>query len=456
MHKMVETVVELILDNSGSMGAMDWDKTKAPKYLIDGQTRMSLVKKILLDEIIPVLDYCSQLFIRTFRTEVEGRDEKLKQKGIETPLIYAGAFDADKIRRVIAAIQDPGLGGSPIAQAIEAAVMNLEKYPQFDRKIILLTDGEENAGGDYKLAAKRASALTGIPCKIFIVGLALDSASMEKAKEIATGGFVHLNASKFSPTEIKTALASLKKVVLQDSIKNIEQIKAAATSFVEPENPQVQNHAPGTIQNLQNRLEELQKEGGANALGSLDALEGRLRDQIANSEQLLKELISLRELIMHQQFVGVDATTLTIDSEYSEGIRKRSETYLYQYLCEKYSKPMVRWLNKDGENNAPHDFELLDESGHVVQLIDCKGTAREKPTFYLTKHEWNHFLKNRERYQIYRVFNVEGEMRIEEIGNLFNSLMEGKVVPYLLKPEVLKEERVFLTIVYPEQQQKHE
>lgn len=106
----------------------------------------------------------------------------------------------------------------------------------------------------------------------------------------------------------------------------------------------------------------------------------------------------------------------------------------------------MKWLNKSGESYNHYDFELLDEQGNIIQVIECKGTPRDKPTFYLTAQEWHFFLENKKLYQLFRVFNVEGEMYTVSVKNLLKSILKGKVVPYLSKPEILKDGRVFLTL----------
>lgn len=59
---MIQTVVEILIDKSGSMGYM---KGAGPehenKYLIDGLTRMSLIKKILIEQIVPTLKHADHI-----------------------------------------------------------------------------------------------------------------------------------------------------------------------------------------------------------------------------------------------------------------------------------------------------------------------------------------------------------------------------------------------------------
>jgi hypothetical protein len=245
---MNETIIEILIDNSGSMGYMKGSKEEG-KFLIDGQSRMSLIKPLLLTEIIPTIDYSSKLFIRTFRIAIE----KEGNNNIETPTIYEGVFDKQKIEEVINKLEDPPLGGTPITAAINIALKNLENFPKNDRKIILLTDGEENGGDDYMKAVKKAEQLIGIPCKIFIIGLAQDEQSEKKTREIATGGYYNIKSKSFTANEIKEVLAPLKTAVLQNTIQNIE----TTTKNIQQ---QQQTLSPEIIKSVEQKIETLKKE----------------------------------------------------------------------------------------------------------------------------------------------------------------------------------------------------
>ncbi len=445
---MIDTIIEILIDESGSMGYMKGSPEHENKYLVEGLTRMSLIKKIMTDEIIPTIDYATQIIIRTFRNNskiVNGKEVE----GIVTPIIYEGIFDKQKILAVVTSLQDPPIGGTPITAAINAAISDLVKHPKSDRKIILLTDGEENGTGDYRLAAKQALELEGIPCKIFIVGIDQDEISEKKSKEIATGGYYNIKSKSFVNDEVKKVLAPLKTVVLQNTIQNIQT--AVSNPLPKPQNqpqskPQIQ--AKTVVQTIEKKIETIKQESKKVTALQLEELETKIKEQISNTQKLLSELSSLKELLRIDALLetGIDSTTLTIDNEYSESVRQRSESFLYKLLCDKYGTNKVKWLNQTAESFNQHDFELSDENGKIVQLIECKGTAKDKPTFYLTSNEWNYFLEHKELYQIYRVFNVDGEMNAVCIDNLLASLLEKRVVPYLLKVEIIKEGRVFLTL----------
>jgi len=249
----------------------------------------------------------------------------------------------------------------------------------------LLTDGEENGEGDYEIEAQTINLMSGIKCEIFVIGLALEGEAELKAKSIASGGFINVKSKSIVDNEIKKVFEPLKIAVLSNSIRNLKQL-------------------------LSNKNSEV------------------AHDLIINN--------------------NIDSTTLTIDEECSEQIRLISEQYIYDLLCEKYGKQNVKWLNEKTESNKPYDLEVLI-GANEISYIEVKGTVKEKPTFYLTAPEWNYFLSNRSKYEIYRVFNCDDENKIAfyHIKNLLEDLLSQKVVPYLLKPEILKEERVFLTII---------
>lgn len=389
---MTHTIVEILIDKSGSMGYMKGAGAEHEnQYLIDGVTRMSLIKKILIEQIIPTIKYADQVIIRTFRYERKTIGDKVIDEP-STPIIYNDSFKSEKISTIISLLTDPPPGGTPITAAIESAVLDLDRFQNSDRKIILLTDGEENGGGDYIEAAKKAEQLKGVECKIFIIGLAQDESSIKKSQSIATGGYFNINSKNFSSEEVKKVLEPMKVAVLENTIKNFQTISNNPITKI-PEKP---------------------------------------KEVAQHTEQISQ---------------NIDSTTLTIDSDYSEELRRKSEEFLYKYLCEKYSFDRVKWLNIDGESYISHDFEILKENGELLFIIECKGTSKEKPTFYLTSKEWSHFLENKEIYQICRVINVDSEMSVIVIENLLSEILNCQVVPYLLRPETLKEDRVFLTII---------
>jgi len=173
-----------------------------------------------------------------------------------------------------------------------------------------------------------------------------------------------------------------------------------------------------------------------------------------NEVEELKTKVQQLEAIIENltRVSGRDQNDITtrID-EYTNEIKERSERYLFQYLTKQFPTLNVVWLNADEDENfveswENHDFEIQNKKGNVINYIDCKGTPKSKRTFYLTQNEWEFFLNNTDKYQIYRIFNVEGTENVFVIDNLMEWIIEGKVVPYLEATETIKGGRVFLTI----------
>ena len=159
-------------------------------------------------------------------------------------------------------------------------------------------------------------------------------------------------------------------------------------------------------------------------------------DEIKGIKEQLKELKAEKNAIPE----------IIEDAEHNEKIRKASEEYLFELLKRKYPG-RVKWLNENGEGNSDHDFEILDlDNGTIEYYIECKGTVKNKPTFYLTKNEWRLFLNHTKNYQIYFVKNLFGNPIHTFIDNMLDWLLKGKLVPYLKERDVIKEERVFLTL----------
>ena len=123
---MTDTIIEILIDNSGSMGYMAGNPEHENKYLIDGLTRMTMIKKVMSEQIIPTIDYANQIIIRTFRHNSKKVADKVVEE-LSTPVIYEGVFHMQNILSVIASLQDPPIGGTPITAAINAAVSDLER-----------------------------------------------------------------------------------------------------------------------------------------------------------------------------------------------------------------------------------------------------------------------------------------------------------------------------------------
>lgn len=418
---MTNSIIEILIDYSGSMGYMEGTEHEN-KFLIDGKTRFFLAEQMIQKHILPTIDYVENIVVRLFRGI---------SNNIEVNTIYEGEFNINELSPLISKISNPPTGGTPITAALNEAKQNLTKYPNYDRKILLITDGADNDGNDYSITANSISSIPGTPCKIYVIGLDQNEEMEGKARSIATGGYFNIKSQYFENKILQDFLVTLKLSLLQDSKETLELSNDKS--------------AKEDIQIIDTKIAKVVTENDASTTGLID----NIQTQIDKTKAILSELEIIKEQLRVKQLLssGVDSTTLTIDDDYSEDIKIRSETILYEHLCKQYGKDSVTWLNQHQESYQHHDFEIHDDMGDIIKIIECKGTPKSKPTFYMTANEWSNFLSHQQEYQLYRIFELDTTPQIYRIENLLNAILEGKVVPYLTKPEILKENRVYLTIL---------
>lgn len=404
----METVTEILVDISGSM-----------------KNKMSATKQALLNDILPDLDTSAQIGIKTLTTVN-------KQLSIQSVLPLSKT-DKETIKQAIQKINCSD-GGTPIAASIKASVKALSEYVANDKVIILVTDGEETEKGDYVQEAKNATA-DGINCKIHVIGIDLKAGGVNQANEIAkiTGGtpnFISFGNGTYNQSSIRSSLSSFYQAV-------------RTTPIVQKTYSPTVNHSAPQITKV--------AEPEAKVVTIKDEVEPKMTEEVSNQNSspqldlIVEQIKEIRKELSELKKDKVEIPDIIEDAEHNEKIRKASEEYLFEVLKKKYPD-RVKWLNENGESNSDHDFEILDLDGTIEYYIECKGTVKNKPTFYLTKNEWRLFLNHTKNYQIYFVKNSFGKPNHVFIDNLLDWLLKMKIVPYLKERDVIKEERVFLTL----------
>lgn len=448
----MQTVTEFIIDLSGSM-----------------KDKIVLTKQMLLSDIIPNLDYSSRIGIKSF-SAVKDQPPVIQ----ELPL---NIVDKQSILKAISDLQVKN-GGTPISEAIRQSVITLKEYPANNKKIILVTDGEEDKGGDYVAECKKAKS-EGINCEIHVVGVGLNQQAQTKAQEIANltnGTFSHIPFSpgtQYNQTIVKSKLSTFYNAVKNNrtvqpvpiitpviSVQTIQTPKEVVKEItkiqdVAPLVP-IQIIEPAVIKDLPViEDDEPKKVAPENVIDDKDIPIKEEKNEKKQENLISETNVILQTLVQEIKEIKDEIKKLKIetdvipevaeDSELNERIRLISEKYLFEVLKIKYPN-RVKWLNENGETGINHDFEILEEDGNIEYYIECKGTAKKKTTFYITKNEWNLFLNNTKNYQIYFIQNVFGSPTHIFINNLLDWLLKGKIHPYLKTRDIIKEERVFLTV----------
>ncbi|GAA4373494.1 protein NO VEIN domain-containing protein [Hymenobacter koreensis] len=403
----METVIEFVVDLSGSM-----------------KDKIELTKQMLLSDIVPSLDYSSRIGIKSF-SAVKDMPPVVQ----ELPLQIT---DKEAIIAVINKLLFKN-GGTPISDAIRQSIGTLKEYAASNKKIILVTDGQEDKGGDYISECKKAQT-EGINCEIHVIGIGLDQVARAKAQEISklTRGtysdIPYKGGDVYNKTIISTGLSPfysanlriVSKPQIIEVAKPVSQIQEISKLVGEKTEPNVLESI-----SVGNKV----KKEESNIV---------LSEIVREIRQVRVELNQLRE--EKEQVADVIE-----DAELNESIRLISEKYLFDLLKNKYPN-RVKWLNENGESNQDHDFEILEEDGTIEYYIECKGTAKQKQSFLVTKNEWKLFLNNTKNYQIYFIQNTFSNPSHIFINNVLDWLLKGKLLPYLKTRSIIKEDRVALTI----------
>jgi hypothetical protein len=119
------------------------------------------------------------------------------------------------------------------------------------------------------------------------------------------------------------------------------------------------------------------------------------------------------------------SSCLSVSNKSNEILGRLGEKHVYQYLknnyadCEESEKIEVVWVNKDYESGRPFDIVLI-KNGQPIEFIEVKSTIKkDKCQFELSQNEFLAFQDLKEKYIIYRAFNVNSplQIRIEILRN---------------------------------------
>ncbi len=444
----MNTVIEILIDYSQSMGISVDEKTGRNSFaLSDGSTKMSVVKKILINEIIPTIDYAEFLNIRTFSHN---------DSTSNIQLIYGDKYDKELIIKKIEEIDDPTSGKTPITDAIEKASESLLNFPDSDKKIFLLTDGQENTGKDYKAAVKKIIEIDKIPCQVFIIGINQNQEAEVTAKEIAniTGGiYIHLKQKKYSSEYIKSKLSPIKASAITGSLNALTITQTQKSHKTDPtganQNNTIKDDKTDNTQSvivLDNTKEETSQSTDENVKNSEVEIETPLSEYATALNLINKQLQILSNEI---ESIKADKTIISEsfdeDQELNEKIRIASEQYVFEMLKKNYPE-RVHWLNEAKEAYKEYDFKILNPDDTVEYFIECKASKNTDKVFLMTGKEWSHFIGNTINYQIYFVSEALTQPKVIKIDNLLDWILKGYVLPYSSKNISLKPERIFLRI----------
>lgn len=167
--------VELVLDVSGSMRAAD----------IDGRSRISVAQQSF-DDVVDALPEQTQLGIRVLGSTYPGNDKAVGCRDTRQ-LAPVGPVDRTQAKAAIATLRPTGW--TPIGLALRAAAHDLGSGDT-TRRIVLITDGEDDCAPPDPCDVARELAAQGTHLVVDTLGLTLDDSVRRQLTCIAgaTGG----------------------------------------------------------------------------------------------------------------------------------------------------------------------------------------------------------------------------------------------------------------------------
>jgi len=442
----MEKHIDILIDASGSMGYMKGHEEENKHLLPDKSTRTDLVKKILLNSILPKLSFADTLTISTFRIEIKTNSENKIIKDDSKQIIneiYNGTYLTNSITSAILSIKNPEIGGTPIYGAV---FYILNKIQTQKSSLIVLSDGDANDIVDFDIELLKSMSVKKKDLKIYFIGIAQNEIAQKKSKNLAdkTGGFyVNLDTINYNESVFENMLFEFNTTITSNALK--ENLRIAPIPDKEPQ-VTIEQLKNETIESNEIKNNEERKENDLNAIEDTPI---DLKAQVTENTKSLKLISTQLDSIVKQiSFIKSnpeeDEFTTNEDEELNKVIGNISEKYLYTYLKSKWDK--TKWINENGEQGKPYDFEVENEG--VIYYIECKGTTSSSNEFFLTLNEWFFYLANRKNYRLYFVSEINSKNpSIHRIEDLLNDMAEGKLIPCSSINRKVKADRILFQII---------
>lgn len=449
-----KTLLEIIIDRSGSMGT-----EVGKKYLMpDGNTRMSIVRKWLSEDILPGLEIQEPVSVRIrLFAGVGGEKKNENGKPHIWTLFDKNRFDLKELQDVVSKIPDPPSGGSPIGFAVEETISYFSDYPDAIKILLLLTDGEENMEGDHLEALQKAKD-EGINYEVYYIKIDYDKKRDSLVKNVINeklvGTFIPIRIpskpDNYQPEKNRQRMKKLGKRISiqnkhqkssnfgtanQQNVKKKSGLKRPMTPDPKTHRNKEEKSSPSAeIEQFKVLMEELRTENND------------LKAELSKLKQEIEDL-KLAENTSKQEVRGVEEVQIDEDSDLNELIGSTSEKLVFNLLTKQYPG-RVKWMNEHGESYLPFDFLIKGRFGGIKYYVECKGTTGSTKQILLTDSEWELMGKNKRKYRLCIVTNaLETSLtKIHPLIPLWDYLSKGKAVPYSNKSEIVKAKRIRILV----------
>ncbi len=441
----------ILIDASGSMGLFkDKDGNVDKNYLLpDGETtRTELVKKVLINSIIPKLSFADTFEIETFSSPLVLNDfgnPKLKagnkQYLPKFKSVYKGDFNYEIVSKAINEIKTPVEAGTPLSWAT-CTTINCSKNEKVN--IIILSDGDDSENKEFD--SKIIETIGSKNCKIYFIGISQNEEAQRKSKNLAdkTNGFyVNLDTINYNEAVFNDMLFEFNTTITSNELKERLNIAPATNESI---SKNIEEKTEYIIEELVNEEINIEK------IVEKETEPIDLKKQVEENTKSLQLITSQLDSIVKQiSFIGKEKIR---DEDEFEANEDEELNRIIGYNCERYLRShflkqnweKVEWLNEVSEAFLPYDFKIIDKG--VTYFIECKGTTSDKKEFFLTKTEWLFYLQNRKNYRLYFVYDLTKEgLVFTRIEDLLKDMEEGKLIPCSSINRKVKADRILFQII---------
>jgi len=204
--------IEIAIDSSGSMSAK-----------IGGESRMDIAKRTV-KEAFGNLD--ANIALRAFG-HTYGNTEADKPKScLDSELLVDFTSDSLRIKTTVDTLAPSGW--TPLAHTIKKAGEDLKKFSDQNPVLIVLSDGLDSCNGDPVAEARKLKD-AGVNVTIHVVGFAVDAATEQALKALATAGM----GNYYSANSAAELAASFKEIVKVEEVTAKEAKDVISTEGAE-------------------------------------------------------------------------------------------------------------------------------------------------------------------------------------------------------------------------------
>lgn len=422
----------ILIDYSGSMGYMKGVPEYENKTLLpDGSPRIELVKKILVEDILPAIQHFNFINIIRFSSS----SSKYRSSEFVSRYLYSGSSTNEAIEK-IKEIKVPPIGGTPIYTAFKQFSNFLQNGVLSKKIMFIITDGDSNDVKDFDDKILGFMKSSNLECPIYIIGIDQDASAELKSKNICNksgGKYVNLRAIDYDKRYIESMLFELKSNIISSSLSVISEpkIENDTDSSSEDQNSFQEKNPNISLPPPDDYIKKLEKtiEDNTNAI----SLIGKQLELVVNQISNLKRINQNDEVEILENY------------ELNLKIGRQAESYVNNYLKNILDLQYFKWNNEVTESYQPFDFEI--GTGSSLKYLECKGSIGNDKSFYLSKTEWNFFLDHKENYELIFVSEVFKENQIINVGNLFQAIIDKKIVPYSIRNRKIKSDFAYFRIV---------